>query len=160
MTFIKSEFFFKCCVKNDLRRLWFSRKTQVEPKLIMRMGMGMVAGACGALVGTPAEVALIRMTADGRLPIAERRNYTSVVNALSRITTEEGFAALFRGCIPTMGRAMVVNMAQLSSYSQAKGYIVEKFQMNDGIKLHFFASMISGFITTVASMPVDIAKTR
>lgn len=124
------------------------------------MGMGMTAGACGAMVGTPAEVALIRMTADGRLPLAERRNYTSVVNALSRIVSEEGFAALFRGCIPTMGRAMVVNMAQLSSYSQAKGYIVKQFQMEDGIKLHFCASMISGFITTVASMPVDIAKTR
>uniref|UniRef100_T1GU60 Mitochondrial 2-oxoglutarate/malate carrier protein n=1 Tax=Megaselia scalaris TaxID=36166 RepID=T1GU60_MEGSC len=124
------------------------------------MAMGMAAGACGAMVGCPAEVALIRMTADGRLPLAERRNYTSVVNALSRITTEEGFAALFRGCIPTMGRAMVVNMAQLASYSQAKGYIVQQFQMQDGIKLHFCASMISGFITTVASMPVDIAKTR
>lgn len=29
----------------------------------------MTAGCVGAFVGTPAEVALIRMTADGRLPI-------------------------------------------------------------------------------------------
>lgn len=29
----------------------------------------MAAGCVGAFVGTPAEVALIRMTADGRLPI-------------------------------------------------------------------------------------------
>lgn len=28
--------------------------------------IGVFAGACGALVGTPAEVSLIRMTADGR----------------------------------------------------------------------------------------------
>lgn len=80
--------------------------------------MGMSAGACGAFVGTPAEVALIRMTADGRLPPAERRNYSNVVNALTRITREEGLLALWRGCIPTIGRAMVVNMAQLASYSQ------------------------------------------
>ena len=26
----------------------------------------------------------------------------------------------FQGCIPTIGRAMVVNAAQLASYSQAK----------------------------------------
>jgi len=32
------------------------------------------------------------------------------------------------------------------------------FQEN--ILLHFIASMISGLITTAASMPVDIAKTR
>ena len=34
------------------------------------------------------------------------------------------------------------------------GYIKE------GILLHFLASMISGLVTTAASMPVDIAKTR
>lgn len=47
------------------------------------------------------------MTADGRLPLAERRNYNGVFNALIRITREEGVLTLWRGCIPTMGRAMV-----------------------------------------------------
>ncbi|XP_059608886.1 mitochondrial 2-oxoglutarate/malate carrier protein [Phlebotomus argentipes] len=130
------------------------------PGLLERMGMGMIAGATGAFVGTPAEVSLIRMTADGRLPLAERRNYTSVVNALSRIAKEEGVLMLWRGCIPTMGRAMVVNMAQLASYSQAKEYLLSTGKFADGIQTHFVASMISGFITTAASMPVDIAKTR
>lgn len=54
------------------------------------MGMGVIAGAVGAFVGTPAEVALIRLTADGRLPLAERRNYTNVINALMRMVREEG----------------------------------------------------------------------
>lgn len=86
----------------------------------MKAGLGMTAGMAGAFVGTPAEVALIRMTADGRLPLAERRNYKSVFDALLRITKEEGLLTLWRGAIPTMGRAMVVNAAQLASYSQAK----------------------------------------
>ena len=30
----------------------------------------------------------------------------------------------------------------------------------DNIKCHFGASMISGLVTTLASMPVDITKTR
>ncbi len=47
------------------------------------------------------------MTADGRLPLAERRNYNGVFNALLRITREEGLLTLWRGCVPTMGRAMV-----------------------------------------------------
>lgn len=33
-------------------------------------------------------------------------------------------------------------------------------QLPDGIPLHFYASMISGLATTIASMPVDIVKTR
>ena len=78
---------------------------------------------------------------------------------------------------------MVVNAAQLASYSQAKqglldtGYVqvtesgapvtvkllenvLYFFLLQDGIFCHFLASMFSGLVTTIASMPVDIAKTR
>lgn len=87
---------------------------------MVKLGVGLVSGLTGAAVGTPAEVALIRMTSDAQLPLAERRGYTSVVNALARIAREEGISTWWRGCIATMGRAAVVNMAQLASYSQAK----------------------------------------
>ncbi|RZF47237.1 hypothetical protein LSTR_LSTR004946 [Laodelphax striatellus] len=130
------------------------------PGFLMKAGLGMTAGMCGAFVGTPAEVALIRMTADGRLPADQKRNYTSVFNALVRITREEGLLALWRGAIPTMGRAMVVNAAQLASYSQAKEILISTGYFHDGLFLFFNASMISGLITTISSMPVDIAKTR
>ena len=56
----------------------------------------MTAGGVGAFIGTPAELALIRMTSDGRLPVNERRNYSSVFNALIRIQREEGTLALWR----------------------------------------------------------------
>lgn len=132
-----------------------------NPNLLVNMLMGAIAGAIGAFVGTPAEVALVRMTADGRLPAAERRNYKGVINALSRMASEEGIAALWRGCIPTIGRAMVVNMTQLASYSQFKTYFHNgPFKMEEGILLHFCASMLSGLLTTITSMPLDIAKTR
>ncbi|ALC46188.1 CG7514 [Drosophila busckii] len=132
-----------------------------DPNVFASMAMGMMAGAGGAFIGTPAEVALIRMTSDGRLPMAERRNYTNVGNALVRMTREEGLTALWRGCLPTVGRAMVVNMTQLASYSQFKTYFrTGPLKMEEGIKLHFCASMLSGLLTTIASMPLDIAKTR
>lgn len=131
------------------------------PTVYASMGMGMIAGAVGAFIGTPAEVVLIRMASDGRLPPAERRNYKNVVNALARITKEEGITALWRGCIPTIARAMVINMSQLASYSQFKTYFRDgPLKMEEGIKLHLCASMLSGLITTIASMPMDIAKTR
>lgn len=100
------------------------------------------------------------MTADGRLPVNERRNYKHVGDALFRIVKEEGLFTLWRGAVPTMGRAMVVNMAQLATYSQAKQILLDTKYFNDNIGLHFVASMFSGLITTCASMPVDIAKTR
>jgi len=125
-----------------------------------KLGLGATAGFIGSLFGNPAEVCLIRMTADGNLPPAERRNYTSVVNALSRIVKEEGVTTLWRGATPTIARAIVVNAAQLGTYSQAKDVAKSSMGMEEGIKLHFVAAMISGLVTTIASMPVDIVKTR
>lgn len=130
------------------------------PGFLMKAAIGMSAGAVGSFIGTPAEISLIRMTADGRLPVAERRGYKNVFNALYRITSEEGILTLWRGCLPTVVRAMVVNAAQLASYSQAKQIVLSTGYFKDNILLHFIASMISGLITTAASMPVDIAKTR
>lgn len=131
-----------------------------QPGFLIKAAIGMTAGAIGAFFGTPAEVSLIRMTSDGRLPAAERRGYKNVFDALVRITREEGVLTLWRGCVPTIGRAMVVNAAQLASYSQAKQILLSTSYFKDNIGCHFAASMISGLITTAASMPVDIAKTR
>lgn len=36
------------------------------PGFFMKAAMGMSAGAVGSFIGTPAEISLIRMTADGR----------------------------------------------------------------------------------------------
>lgn len=138
----------------------YKKETGKNANVFVAMGLGVCAGITGSFVGNPSEISLIRMTADGRLPLDQRRNYTSVVNALARIVREEGLLTLWRGCIPTMGRAAVVNAAQLSSYSQAKQLLVKSGYFQEGIFMHFTASMISGFVTTVASMPVDIAKTR
>ncbi|KAH8316890.1 hypothetical protein KR067_005627, partial [Drosophila pandora] len=135
----------------------YSNAYKGKPPVWASMGMGIMAGAVGALVGNPAEVALIRMMSDNRLPPAERRNYKNVADAFIRIVKDEGVPALWRGCLPTVGRAMVVNMVQLASYSQLKNYFS---QYVSGLGLHISAAMMSGLLTTIASMPLDIAKTR
>ncbi|KAH8295767.1 hypothetical protein KR018_008263, partial [Drosophila ironensis] len=130
---------------------------QKAPTVLASMGMGIGAGAVGAMVGNPAEVALIRMMADNRLPEAERRNYKNVADAFIRIVKDEGVTTLWRGCMPTVARAMVVNMVQLASYSQLKAYFAQYFS---GFALQLSAAMMSGLLTTIASMPLDMAKTR
>jgi len=130
-------------------------------EFLEKIGLGMIAGGTAAFVGTPAEVALIRMTSDGKLPKAEQRGYKNVFNALGRIVREEGAFTLWKGAMPTVARSMVVNGVQLSAYSQAKESLLKSSSFfTEGIMLHFCASMISGLATTVASMPVDIVKTR
>uniref|UniRef100_A0A0N5A0L2 Mitochondrial 2-oxoglutarate/malate carrier protein n=1 Tax=Parastrongyloides trichosuri TaxID=131310 RepID=A0A0N5A0L2_PARTI len=137
-----------------------ANKNYGTPNFAIKAGLGMTAGAIGSFAGNPTEVALIRMTGDGRLPVDQRRNYKNVFDAIFRITKEEGVLTLWRGCTPTIMRAMVVNAAQLATYSQAKQMILNSKKVEDGILCHFLASMVSGLATTIVSMPVDIVKTR
>ena len=67
------------------------------PPLHIKMAMGCLSGGIGAFVGTPSEVALVRMGADSIRPAAERRGYTSVVDCLLRMGREEGVASLWTG---------------------------------------------------------------
>ena len=43
--------------------------------LTWKMGAGLAAGGIGAVFGSPADLSLIRMQADGTLPLDQRRNY-------------------------------------------------------------------------------------
>jgi len=121
---------------------------------------GLTAGGLGAIVGTPAEVALIRMTSDGRLPPEQRRNYKHAGDALAQIAKKEGVINMWRGATPTVVRAMLLNACQLASYTKTKMMLLNTGFFSDGIILHFCASLCSGFLSTVVSMPVDITKTR
>uniref|UniRef100_A0A1I8B337 Mitochondrial 2-oxoglutarate/malate carrier protein n=1 Tax=Meloidogyne hapla TaxID=6305 RepID=A0A1I8B337_MELHA len=118
----------------------FCSREGKRPSFALKAVLGMTSGGVASIFGNPMELALVRMTADGRLPTNERRNYKNVFDALIRVTREEGTLTLWRGCTPTVVRAMVVNAAQLATYSQAKQYLISA-GLNEGIQLHFCASM-------------------
>ncbi|KAI8550268.1 hypothetical protein RHMOL_Rhmol06G0091800 [Rhododendron molle] len=125
-----------------------------------KIAAGLIAGGIGAAVGNPADVAMVRMQADGRLPAAQRRNYKSVVDAISQMAKQEGVTSLWRGSSLTVNRAMIVTASQLASYDQFKETILEKGLMKDGLGTHVTASFAAGFVASVASNPVDVIKTR
>lgn len=66
------------------------------------------------------------MSADGRLPASEKRNYKHVFAALHRIGAEEGIKGLWKGVEPTILRGLVSNVAQLVTYTQTKQYLLKK----------------------------------
>ncbi len=119
---------------------------------------GLTAGGLGAIIGSPADLSLIRMQADGTLPIEKRRNYAGVGAALSTIVKEEGIMGLFMGAGPTAVRAMALNMGMLASNDQAK----EMLAANGvhGAPQMFGASAIAGFFASFFSLPFDYVKTQ
>ncbi|KAI9712708.1 MAG: putative mitochondrial 2-oxoglutarate/malate carrier protein [Bogoriella megaspora] len=123
-----------------------------------RAGAGLAAGGLAAMVGNPADLALIRMQSDGLKPPAQRSNYRSVVDALTRIVKNEGPTALWVGCYPTIVRAMALNFGQLAFFSEAKNQLKETSLGPRSQTLT--ASAIAGFFASFFSLPFDFVKTR
>jgi len=119
---------------------------------------GLVAGGLGSMLGTPADLALIRMQADSTLPINQRRHYKGVFDALRQIIKNEGVLNLWKGNLPTVTRAMALNVGQLSTYDQAKVYFTTQF--GAGNVANISASMVAGFFASFFSLPFDFVKTR
>ncbi|XP_019155507.1 PREDICTED: mitochondrial dicarboxylate/tricarboxylate transporter DTC [Ipomoea nil] len=120
---------------------------------------GLTAGAIGACVGSPADLALIRMQADATLPAAQRRNYTNAFHALSRIVADEGVLALWKGAGPTVVRAMALNMGMLASYDQSVEFCRDSLGMGETATV-VGASAVSGFFAAACSLPFDYVKTQ
>lgn len=119
-----------------------------------------IAGAIGSFVGNPFDLALVRFQADSTLPPEQRRNYKNVVDAFGRIVSEEGVTSLWRGAVPTMTRAVSVNVAMLVSYDTVKERLTAVYGKDHDTKVQVYASMVSAAAVAVISLPFDNLKTK
>ena len=134
------------------------------PPLPLKMLMGMCSGGIGAFVGTPSEVALVRMGADGKLPVAERRNYKNVFDCVLRMAREEGLAqGPWKGATVTVIRAMVMGSFQMGFYSETKERLVALNSPTftpTGVPTMFSSALVASFFANGAVMPFDVVKSR
>ncbi|PHH51051.1 putative mitochondrial 2-oxoglutarate/malate carrier protein [Ceratocystis fimbriata CBS 114723] len=124
-----------------------------------RATAGLLAGGFAAMLGNPADLALIRMQSDGLKPIAERQNYKSVVDALSSIARNEGIVRLWAGATPTVVRAMALNFGQLAFFSESKARLQQHTNWSPRTQT-LAASATAGFFASFFSLPFDFVKTR
>jgi len=131
-----------------------------QATLGQRVLAGVGAGAIASSVCNPIEVCLVRMQSDGRLPKAEQRNYKHIFDALGRVAREEGILTYWRGCTPTVVRAIVVSVTQVAGYDQIKASLLNSGWFQDNMYCHLSSSVLAGFIYSAASLPFDTTKTR
>lgn len=119
------------------------------------------AGAIGAFVGNPGDLAMVRMQADGKLPVEQRRGYRNFFHAVGTIARTEGVFSMWQtGVVPNMNRAAIVTVGHLAAYDQIKQMLVSHVGLKDNIATHFTASLKAAFVAAAMSNPVDVAKTR
>lgn len=130
-----------------------------ETDLLSRLLSGCISGGMAAIISCPAEVTLVRMSNDQNLPLDQRRNYRGVVNAFQRIMSEEGPATFFRGSMPFVNRAMLVGAVQVGTYDQFKVWF-NTLGVKEKFSNVFCASMTSGLLYSLVTMPFETAKNR
>lgn len=125
---------------------------------------GMASGSIAVCIGTPFDIALVRLQSDSMAPVNERRNYKNVFDALIRTTREEGFGALYKGLGPNILRGMAMNVGMLACYDQAKEVVASLLNdpMTNGPSLStkIGSSAIAGFTAALFSLPFDLIKSR
>merc|ERR1712232_741950 len=133
-------------------------KTPGQPlSFAMNSVCALSAGGLAALVGNPADLALIRMQADSMLPAAERQGYTNVFTTMGKIVKKEGAGGLMAGCMPTATRAMALNFGMLAFNASGKDALASMGVT--GQAQVFGASAIAGFFASFFSLPFDFVKT-
>ncbi|CAG9767188.1 unnamed protein product [Ceutorhynchus assimilis] len=125
-----------------------------------KVAIAVGAGACGGLVGTPADMVNVRMQNDSKLPKDKRRNYKNIFDGLWRVYKEEGVRRLFNGASTATTRAIFMTIGQLSFYDQVKILLVNSGVFKDNLITHFLASLTAGAIATSLTQPLDVLKTR
>merc|ERR1719502_730687 len=86
----------------------------------MKTSLALGSGGVAAVIGTPFDLALVRMASDGKLPVDQQKKYANAFDAVRRVARSEGILGLWTGCSPTVIRACFFNMGQLATYAQFK----------------------------------------
>lgn len=125
---------------------------------------GMASGSIAVCIGTPFDIALVRLQSDSMAAPEDRRNYKNVFDALIRTTKEEGVGALYKGLMPNILRGMSMNVGMLACYDQAKEVVAKLLNdpMENGPALttKMGSSAVAGFTAALFSLPFDLIKSR
>ena len=71
-----------------------------------------------------------------------------------------GLPGFYQGVGPTVVRASVLNASWMGSYDSIKHKILDTGHVKEGLPVHFFSSLFSGFVVVGTSCPLDNIKTR
>ncbi|KAK7268599.1 hypothetical protein RIF29_21300 [Crotalaria pallida] len=128
------------------------------------IGKAIVGGTSGCIaqvIASPADLVKVRMQADGRMASQGLQpRYSGPFDAFKKIVQAEGIQGLWKGVIPNIQRAFLVNMGELACYDHAKQIVIKNRIAEDNVYAHTLASIMSGLAATSLSCPADVVKTR
>ena len=144
-----------------LRDSFSPNATAADAPLWSRILAGGVAGALASALANPTDVVKVRLQADGRLKLTGGQpRYSGTAEAFRAVLRDEGIGAFWRGTLPNVQRATVVNGAGIAAYDHSKQAAVAMLGEGDSLAARFVAALAGGVVTSLVGCPFDVLKTR
>ncbi|GFT62406.1 mitochondrial uncoupling protein 4 [Trichonephila clavipes] len=136
-------------------------KTNGSPVLWKSVLCGSASGALGQFLASPTDLVKVQMQMEGRRRLeGHPPRVKSTWHAFQKIVAESGIRGLWKGWVPNVQRAALVNMGDLTTYEKSKHFILTNSNLKDNWLTHMLASSCSGLIAATLGTPADVVKTR
>ncbi|XP_017140781.1 mitochondrial uncoupling protein 4 [Drosophila miranda] len=145
----------------DLMRKEFTRNGSQALPIWKSALCGVTAGAVAQWLASPADLVKVQIQMEGRRRLmGEPPRVHSAGHAFRRIVQRGGVKGLWKGSIPNVQRAALVNLGDLTTYDTIKHLIMDRLHMPDCHTVHVLASVCAGFVAAIMGTPADVVKTR
>ncbi|XP_013116165.1 mitochondrial uncoupling protein 4 [Stomoxys calcitrans] len=122
---------------------------------------GVSSGGLAQWLASPADLVKVQIQMEGkRRLMGEPPRVHSTAHAFREILRRGGIKGLWKGSIPNVQRAALVNLGDLTTYDTIKHLIMNKLHMPDCHTVHVLASVCAGFVAAFLGTPADVVKTR
>lgn len=126
----------------------------------VKSSLALFSGFLGGLIGSPADLVMVRQQLDSTLAESQRRNYRNALDAFKRIRSEEGLLNLWRGSHIVITRAMVLNSCLLGPFDEIKERLMAAHGSQFALQARLVASAFASLCCSVVTLPIDNAKTK
>ena len=112
--------------------------------------IGVISGGLSQLISNPFDLLKVRLIS----------NESSLIPTIKSIYKDGGILGFWKGSIPNISRAILVNFGELATYDYSKQTLKKYVNIEEGTGLHILSSGCSGFISALSCTPADVIKSR
>uniref|UniRef100_A0ABK8FSY3 Mitochondrial uncoupling protein 4 n=2 Tax=gambiae species complex TaxID=44542 RepID=A0ABK8FSY3_ANOGA len=122
---------------------------------------GVGAGALAQWLASPADLVKVHVQMEGkRRAMGLEPRVHSAAHAFREIVSRGGVFGLWKGSVPNVQRAALVNLGDLTTYDTVKHFIMHKTGLPDCHVVHIMSSICAGLVAATMGTPADVVKTR
>ncbi|XP_055547450.1 mitochondrial uncoupling protein 4 isoform X1 [Wyeomyia smithii] len=122
---------------------------------------GVGAGALAQWLASPADLVKVHIQMEGkRRLLGQEPRVHGAAHAFREIVSRGGIAGLWKGSVPNVQRAALVNLGDLTTYDTVKRFVMKKTGLPDCHLVHIMSSICAGLVAATMGTPADVVKTR